>query len=384
MRRRALANMAGVVAALAWTAWWVARAWPLSGLSWHFFVDGSRDLFHADGLSVYAHHPELQVGPLSLVVAAMFDALPGDASRATALITMTLIGLALLGLLAQVVPSDRRLRRTMLAAVVFLPAWTVLAVRWGHLDDVLAIAAAVVAVVALYSGRPLLTGLALGLAIASKPWAIGFVPLVLALPTARTRAFVTVIATSAAGWLPFVLGDPGTLTALHPRVALVPGSGLHALGVRGEVVPAWGRTAQLLLAPAIALAAALGRRPAGVLLVGVAVRLALDPQDNAYYIGSAAAAAAVFDLLGTRWLVPWTTLLTVVALWQPFVRDYPHRLTTTTGLTHWWFANQGAVAWLHLAWAALAIAIVLLVPAPPTLSGPTRSEASKGSRRREA
>lgn len=366
MRRRALANMAGVVAALAWTAWWVARAWSLSGLSWHFFVDGSRDLFHADGLSVYALHPELQVGPLSLVVGGMFNALPGDVSRATALITMTLIGLALLGLLAQVVPSDRRPCRMMLAAVVFLPAWTVLAVRWGHLDDVLAMAAAVVASVALYRGRPLLTGLALGLAIASKPWAIAFVPLVLALPKARTRAFVTVIATAAAGWLPFVVGDPGTLAALHPRVALVPGSGLHALGVRGEVVPAWGRSAQLLLAPAVALAAALSRRPAGILLVGVAVRLALDPQDNAYYIGSAAAAAIVFDLLGTRWLVPWTTVLTVVSLWQPFVRDYPHRLTTTTGLTHWWFANQGTVAWLHLAWAALAIAIVLMVPASST------------------
>jgi hypothetical protein len=252
----------------------------------------------------------------------------------------------------------------------------VLAVRWGHLDDVLATAAAVVAVVALCRGRSLLTGLALGLAIASKPWAIGFVPLVLALPTARTRAFVTAIATAAAGWLPFVVGDPGTLAALHPRVALVPGSGLHALGVRDEVVPPWGRSAQLVLAPAVALVVALSRRPAGVLLVGVAVRLALDPQNNAYYVGSAAAAAVVFDLLGTRWLVPWTTLLTVVSLWQPFVSDYPHRLTTTTGLTHWWFANQGTVAWLHLAWAALAIAVVFLVP---TSSSVTRRGPDKTS-----
>ncbi len=363
MRPRVLANVAGVLAASAWTAWWVARAWPISGLSWHFFADGSHDLVHTDGLSVYAQHPELQVGPLSLVVAALFDALPGDTSKPTALVTMTLVGLALLGLLAQVVPADRRLPRMLLAAFVLLPAWTVLAVRWGHLDDVLATAAAVGAVVALCRGRPLLTGLALGLAIAAKPWAVGFVPLLLALPRDRVRAAVTAIATASAGWLPFVLGDPGTLSALHPRVALVPGSGLHALGARGEVVPAWGRSVQLFLAPAVAFAVALSRRWAGILLVAVAVRLALDPQDNAYYIGSAAMAAVVFDLLGTRWLVPWTTLLTVVALWQPFVRDYPHRLTTTTGLTHWWFAHQGTVAWLHLTWAALAIAIVLITPA---------------------
>ena len=211
--------------------------------------------------------------------------------------------------------------------------------------------------------RPVLAGIALGAAIAAKPWAVGFLPLLLALPHRRLRAAVAALATAAAAWLPFVLGDPGTLGALHPPVALVPGSGLHTLGVRGEVVPAWGRTAQFVLAPAVALAVAVSRRWAGVLLVAVAVRLALDPQDNAYFIGSAAMAAVVFDLLGTRWLVPWTTVLTVVLLWQPFVRDYPHRLTTTTGLTHWWFAHPESVGWLHLAWAVLAVGIVVLMPA---------------------
>jgi len=71
----------------------------------------------------------------------------------------------------------------------------------------------------------------------------------------------------------------------------------------------------------------------------------------------------VFDLLGTRWLVPWTTVLTVVLLWQPFVRDYPHRLTTTTGLTHWWFAHPESVGWFHLVWAVLAVGIVVVMPA---------------------
>jgi len=220
-----------------------------------------------------------------------------------------------------------------------------------------------------------LTGLALGLAIASKPWALGFLPLVLALPRERLRAAATAMVTAAVAWLPFVLGDTGTMTALHPPVGLVPGSGLHTLGARGQVVPTWGRTVQLLLTPAAALAVALSRRWAGVLLVALAVRLALDPQDNAYYIGSTAMAALVFDLLGTRWLIPWTTVLTVVLLWQPFVHDYAHRLTTTSGLTYWWFAHQGIVGWVHLVWAVLVVALVMVMPALP-LPGRSASPSS--------
>ena len=375
MTRRRLVDAALIVVALAWTAWWVADVWPISGLSWHFFVSGSHDLLKTDGLSVYAHHPELQMGPLPLAVAGIFGVLPSSAAKAVALVVMTLIGLIMLALLAPIVPAGRRRPRMLLAALFFLPAWTVLSVRWGHLDDVLAIAAAVCAVVAVAQRRPVLTGVALGVAMASKPWAVGFVPLILALPRERLRAAGAALGTAAVAWLPFILGDTGTMSALHPPVALAPGSGLRTLGARGSVVPAWGRTVQLLLTPAAALAVAWTRRWAGVLLVAIAVRMVLDPQDNAYYIGSAAMAAVVFDLLGTRSLIPWTTMLTVVLLWQPFVRDYTHRLTTTTGLTHWWFAHQGAVGWVHLAWAAAVVAIVMLVP-PSSLPIDRRREDS--------
>ena len=380
MRRGALLTVAGVVATLAWTAWWAAGAWPVSGLSWHFFADGSHDLLQTDALSVYARDPQLQVGPLSLVVAGALDYLPGSAARQVALGAMALMGPFLLGLLALVVPVERRRRRMLVAALVVLPAWTVLAVRWGHLDDVLATAFGVAAVVAICRRHPVLAGLAVGAAIAAKPWAVGFVPLLLALPRLRLRSVLVMLATASAAWLPFILGDPGTLAALRPRVALVPGSGLHTLGVRGEVVPAWGRSAQFVLAPAAALAVAASRRWAGVMLVSVAVRLALDPQDNAYYVGSAAMAAVVFDLLGTRWLIPWTTLLTVILLWQPFVIDYAHRLSTTTGLTHWWFAHPEAVGWSHLAWAALVVTIVVAMPARFPTGGRSVSRAEPASR----
>jgi len=72
-----------------------------------------------------------------------------------------------------------------------------------------------------------------------------------------------------------------------------------------------------------------------------------------------------FDLLATGWTIPWTTLGTVLILWQPFVMDFPHRLQTTTGLTHWWFANEGTVGVLHLVWSVAIVTLVFAVPRPP-------------------
>jgi hypothetical protein len=121
------------------------------------------------------------------------------------------------------------------------------------------------------------------------------------------------------------------------------------------------------------------------MLVAVAVRLALDPKNNAYYIGSAALAAVVFDLLGTRWTIPWTTLVTVVLFWQPFVTgftDIPHAVQTTTGLTHWWFAHQGAVGFIHLAWSVAVVALVFALPQRLGASDPAAGAASRVSRRR--
>jgi hypothetical protein len=346
----------------AWTAFWAWHMWPLSGISWHFFAEGSKFLLHGSGLNLYADHPQLQVGPLSLAVAALLRPLPASVARSVALVAMTTIGPLLLAVLAPLVAPARRQLRLLLAAALVVPAWTVLSVRWGHLDDVLAMMGAIVAVWAVFRDRPVLAGVALAAAVASKPWAVGFLPLLLVLPRHRWRAAATAALGTAAAWGPFVLANRHTLSALHPPVGLATASGLHTLGARGQTVPPWGRTLELILSPAAALAVSLARRWPGVLLVSIAIRLALDPQDNAYYIGSAALAAAVFDLLGTRWTIPWTTLGTVVVLWQPFVKDFPHRFQTTAGLTHWWFAHQGAVGAVHLAWSVAVVVLVFVVP----------------------
>ena len=365
VHRKSLPVVASWTFVAMWTASWAWYMWPSSGLSWHFSVEGARLLLHGSGLNLFADAPWLQTGPLSLIVAALLSPLPANLAKAVAQIAMAAAGPLLIVALAPLVAPARKNRRLFIAAMVLIPAWTVLSVRWGHLDDVLAMVFAIVALRGVSADRPVLAGAAMALAIAAKPWAIGFLPLLLVLPWGRLRAGAVAAAGTALAWAPFVLANPRTLGALSPPVGLSPASGLYTLGVRGVLVPRWGRTAQLLLAPAASTVAVLTRGLPGVLLVSVAVRLALDPKDNAYYIGSAALAAVVFDLLGTDWTIPWTTLTTVVLFWQPFIANFAHALTTTTGLTHWWFAHQEAVGVIHLGWSVLVCVLVFAWPYRP-------------------
>ncbi|HYM49887.1 MAG TPA: hypothetical protein VET65_04865 [Candidatus Limnocylindrales bacterium] len=346
-----------------WAALWAWVPSNPSGLSWHFFASGSRILFSGSGLDLYAAHPELQIGPLAFVAAAPF-ALLGNAGQWVALIAMTAAGPLCLSWIAPLVPPRHRRLRILLCALALMPAWTVLSVRFGHLDDVLALALAVVALRAVAANRAGAAGLALAGAVAAKPWALGFLPMLLVLDHRRLAAIGTALAGVAAAWAPFLIASPGTLRALQPPESVAPSSVLRVLGYRGDLVPAWDRVGQFLLEPALALAPVVRRRWPGLFLVAVAVRLAMDPKDNPYYVGGAALAAVIVDLLMTRWTVPWTTLSTVVLLWQPWAVDYARRLESSTGLSHWWFANPAIVGWVHLGWALGAIVLVLCWPKP--------------------
>ncbi len=361
-----------------WTAGWGWSRLPSSGVSWHFFVDGARALFGGSGLQLYAQHPDLQIGPLGFVVTELLSPLPAAAQRGAAQVVMTAVAPLLLWLLAPLVDADppRRRLRLLLAGLVLAPSWTALSVRWMHLEDVLALLLAVVAVrlvgLALRDGGPAwaggAAGLALGAAMTAKPWAIGFVPILLALPLRRLLTGVATAAAAAlAGWGPFLAADPGTVAALHPTVPITDSSGLWTLGFRGGVVPSWGRTAQLAGAPLAGVVVALRRRWPGVLLAAVAVRLALDPQDIEYYAAGAVVAALVLDLLATRWTVPWTALVTATVLWQPFARDFTHRFTTEHGLALWWSEHPWPVGVAHLLWSVAAVTLALVLPAVPAV-----------------
>ncbi len=73
------------------------------------------------------------------------------------------------------------------AGAVFLIVWASLAVHYSHLDDVLALLFAALAIRAVLADVPALAGLCLGLAVDAKPWALVFLPLGLAVARDRRR-----------------------------------------------------------------------------------------------------------------------------------------------------------------------------------------------------
>src|ERR1700736_440897 len=129
---------------------------------------------------------------------------------------MTAAGPLCLAWIAPLVPDRQRRLRVFLAALVLMPAWTVLSVRFGHLDDVVALVLAVGALRAVAANRPGFAGLALGAAVATKPWALGFVPLLLVLDRQRLAALGRALAVVVAAWAPFMIANPATLSALRP------------------------------------------------------------------------------------------------------------------------------------------------------------------------
>ncbi len=353
------------VLAAAWTILWTAYQWSPSGVSWHYFRLGSRLLAGGSGLDLYAQHPELQIGPLAFAaVAPLLTSLPDRVALAICQLASAAVGPLLVWWLAPLITGSRRKLRLLLAILVLTPAWTALAVRWAHVDDVLALTFMVLALRATRSARPVLSGLGLAAAMAAKPWAAGFLPVLLGLDRRRLAvAAITVASGVAAVWGPFLLWNRGTLAGFHPPVAVTVTSPLRALGYRGAIIPDWDRGLQLGLEVVAGMLAGLRRRWWGVPLVAIAVRLALDPQANGYYAGGAVLAALVVDLAGSVWTVPWTALVTAIVLWQPFVADFSHRLDQTSGLAHWWFANPDLVGDIYLAWSLGAAALVLAMPA---------------------
>lgn len=313
------------------------------GYSWHYFADGARLLFGqhpagltaAGGLHLYVDYPQFQIGPLSFLLARLVQPLGVHLAQ---LLMLAVGAWALLELerLAELLPTRPHgglgplvsRRRLFLGQLLLVPLWVELAVHFSHLDDVLALAFSLAAVSATARRRSGWVGILLGAAVAAKPWAAGFLPLLLVLPaTARRRQLLWALALPAACWLPFVLADPATLTATGQfTIHNAPDSALRALGVLTPRTPWWCRPSQLLVATAVgALAVRRGRWPA-VLLAGVAARLLLDPGTYAYYTAGAVLAALVLDVLCPRSRRPVVTATAVVGLYLPQLLHLPPAL----------------------------------------------------------
>jgi hypothetical protein len=301
-----------------WTAAWALVHTPGGGYSWHYFGTGARLLTGSgpsSGVHVYASHPELQMGPLAMLVAIPIRALSPAYGYAIAPALLTLTGPLLLALLIRAREHlGYRVTPTMLlsSGLLFLPVWTEVTTHYAHLDDVLAMSFGVGALLAAQRRSVWLTGILLAAAVDSKPWALSFAAVLLVLPAAlRGRAVVGAALCIAVAWLPFLLGDPGTLSLTHFSIDNVDDSALHALGVHDVGTPAWDRPAQLAVGVAVGIAAVRHGRWPLILLAGVAARILLDPQTYPYYTSGLVLAALTADLLTpSRRLPLWTAACT--------------------------------------------------------------------------
>lgn len=337
-----------------------------TGEDWRYFVLGSELLFGTHrpysplpgGLHLYANYPDIQIGPLSLIAATPFRLLGPGGGRIAAALFGTAVAPALVFTLERAAlavwrDADRRLVQltVLLGGLVVVQAWSPLATIYAHLDDVLVLAALVVALWAVAVRRPWLVGLTLGTGMALKPWGVVAVALVLALPRRDWwRAAGTAGAVAAAAWLPFIVADPATLGALRPQVLTAPGSVLAVFGVPLRDAPVWVRPVQLGAGLVVAALAVARGRWGAVLLVGIAVRVALDPQVFLYYSAGLVLAALAWDLLRSPRPVPVWALATFVSLDVAYVT----------------IASPSARAVLRLVVTLVAVGVAILAPARST------------------
>lgn len=325
----------------AWTAFWafyIAHRWGWA-FAWFFFVAGPRRLVDLGyphwmapgGLHLYASYPRLQIGPLTFLVALPLALLPGGVSEVVGCALMVAAGPVIIWLLADAARRTRgwsRAKAWEAAGWVWLllaPTWLMLAAFWGHLDDVLALLVVTIAINLMARDRQMVAAALVGASAACKPWALAFIPLVLAINDgARLRRLAVAIAVAVTPWLPFVIAAPNTLRAASFKINVIPASVLSLFHVTGGT-PYWVRPVQFIGgALLVALGVRSGRWAAGVALA-LALRVATDPNVYSYYTTGLVVGAAIWDLLGSRRRLPILTATCVVTLFGSiYVPMTPH------------------------------------------------------------
>ena len=308
----------GVLVVIAGIAAWRARL-PAYMDDWPYFNLGSRLLLGshppwahaAAGLHLYGNYPRFQVGPLSLLIttAALHN-------RVVIEVIIMLLGVGSVAVLdatasdvaAEADHATTRHATVLVGGAALMISWAMLK-EWVHPDDALAVFLTLAAVRMLVRGRPALTGVGLGLAVAAKPWAVVMVPLVLALHgRSRLRAAFAAGAVIAATWLPFVVVDRRFFRAGSLEVHTAPASVLHLFGAAVSSQPGWVRSAQLVVGLALCSIVAVRGQWAAVPLVGIGTRMLFDPGTFGYYTAGLIAAALAWELLRTPRPVPLLTL----------------------------------------------------------------------------
>lgn len=305
----------------AWMAFWAAVHVPAALVSWHYVMAGAALLpsTAADGgLHLYAAHPELQMGPLTFLLMSPLGRVPEVVGGVAVAALIVVAGPLLLNLLPRLLDVPVSARQRGLAAVVLLPVWAELGVHYVHVDDALALGLLVAAMLAVSRERAVLAGVLLAASVDSKPWALAFVPILLALPRDRWwRAVGAWGACVALAWLPFLVADPGTMHAGRFEIPNDASSSLRVLGFTGAGTPMWDRPVQVLAGVVLATVAVRRGRWLAVPAIALGVRMLLDPATYPYYEAGLVLATLLVDLglRRTRW--PWLSMLVLAGTYVP-------------------------------------------------------------------
>lgn len=295
------------------------------------------------------------MGPFATMVQAPFVAVSGTQGAAAypwavfpCLLIAGFVGLYLARIAAR--RGAGLVPQALIAVLFLLNPLTFEAIENGHPEEILTAALAVAAVAAAAEHRLRSTALLLGLAIASKQWAvIAVLPALMALPAARVRVGIATAAVAALLFLPAVVASPSSFLGVQSQAAgtgqvVTPWSAWYPFAstetevyvVDGQKLVAEVENAPtladplshpliVLLALAVPLAVALRRGlpldPAdafALLALLALLRCVLDPVDNLYYHEPLLLALIGWDAFSSRGL-PLRALAgtgTALVFWQ--------------------------------------------------------------------
>jgi hypothetical protein len=338
---------------------------------WLPFEIGARTLVHyhhmfafqTPFLHLYAESPQLQFGPLPMLLLAPFQALSPHGVAIGFGVAMIAAGVASMAVIIDtarvLAPESARttITRTGLALqVALVPIWSYEVGYWHHLDDVIALLCLSITIRLLARGGPWWAcAMLVGTAAATKPWAVIALPLLLVLPRPTwLRTACLALISAVAWWAPFLIAAPDTLTAIgHYQTVPLAGSPLYLIGQHSDGAN-WLRQLQFVAGIGVVAFVVLRRRWQDALLAGMAVRIILDPYSYSYYALAPLLGAMLVDLSrGSRIRVPRWTLTTLALVWV-----LP-RLTTHIPLWGHTFARpihaDTESAIVLIAWCALVL-----------------------------
>ena len=384
---RSLQTALAAVMALSAAAWLAAGA-PLGADYPHDGGPPIRALLEGNASAFVAEQPLM--GTFSLLLRAAFAILSwlGDGSELlvyrlgsfACLLAAALLAVYLFRLMDE--RGQPLLARVAVAALCLLNPMTTDALRWGHPEEMLAGALCIAAVILAARRGWLAAGIVLGLALATKQWAvIAVVPVLLAARRDRIRLLSGAAGLAAVLTLPFALGDPGEFIARN-QSALVVGAnipsvsvwwplaatteravfdGVELVTVQSHSLPRWlgPVTHPLIVLMPLPLGFLYWRRrreleaedALGLLALLLLLRCVLDPVNIGYYHVPFLLALAAYEGLRRRGL-PVLTMLAPTALWVTFAH--------VQELRQEWLTWGVYMAWtLPLIWV---LAVLVLAP----------------------